>query len=274
MTRLIKEDICEIENMIETYDKLFKDQTGKTMDEIAKAAAGLRRLAKHRPVSVIPVTSGLGIIDTFADMVAVILKYIKVDAKSTEHTDVSGLKEAYDNESKIVFMADDDTFLATSLYGCAMSDNGDATGRGFATALLEAMRYRKIDPQEQKILILGAGPVGSAAVETMIDAKAVPVVYDPDTEKLKQLKQIYNDNVVCLEVPPQYIQYRFILDASTAGDIIGEDDVTGDTVIAAPGMPCAATREACQKACVIHNPLELGVITMYYQVIAQIQKSC
>jgi pyrrolysine biosynthesis protein PylD len=48
--------------------------------------------------------------------------------------------------------------------------------------------------------------------------------------------------------------------------------VTDKTIIAAPGMPCGVCPEAREKATVIHNPLELGIMTMYFDCIKKFEE--
>ena len=74
-----------------------------------------------------------------------------------------------------------------------------------------------------------------------------------------------------LEKPPILKEYKYIYNATTSAGFITADDVSADTVISAPGMPCGITKEACGIATVIHNSLELGVITMYYECVRIIE---
>ncbi|MDD2414944.1 MAG: 3-methylornithyl-N6-L-lysine dehydrogenase PylD [Eubacteriaceae bacterium] len=270
MTRLFKTDIDTITAQMNTYDSIFQKQTGYTMEEIARKAANIHDFPQKPSVAAIPVTSGLGIISGFAQTVAAILHHCHVDAEATPRSDVTGLQLACQNGRQIAFMADDDTFTAIGTSKPLLSDNGYATGQGFATALCAAMKSRGIAPRGKEALVLGAGPVGTAAAQTLMKAKMKVAVYDIDIRKSQRLAETIRADH-CLQETPDYRSYRYIVDATTAGDFIDDQDVTPDTIIAAPGMPRGVSDAACQKATVIHNTLELGVMTMYYQCVRQME---
>lgn len=269
MTRLVHKDIFEINKKIKVYDEeIFKNQTGHSMREIAGIAANVGNADPDLSVASITVTSGLGEITDFARMNVAILQHCGVDAEEMELSDVAGIQEAIRKKKDLILMADDDVFSLFGIGISAESDNGDATGTGYAAALIEAIKHRGVSIKNQKVLILGAGPVGLAAARYIRRAGAVPCIYDIDIDKAQTVAETI-DGAVLLDSKPIYRDYPYILDATTAGDLITEEDVTTDTIISAPGVPCIATKEAAQVATVIHNPLELGVITMYYQCLSQ-----
>lgn len=270
MTRLVCKDICQIKQTIKAYDQLFLTQTGGTMAEIAKKAVGLSKEVKDVKAATVTVTSGLGVISGFAGMVAEILRHCGVEAAEMNTPDVGGIQEAFMKDMDIIFMADDDIFSAFGTGIKVQSDNGYATGIGYAAALIEAMKNRGISVKREKILVLGAGPVGDAAVSYFIKEGAVPCIFDLNLEKARALCKQHK-GAVLLEQLQDYKTYPFILDASTAKEIINKEDVTKNTIISAPGMPCAASASAAEIVTVIHNPLELGVITMYYDCLKQLE---
>ena len=271
MTRLVESDIDSIEEGLQEYDKIFAEQTGCTLEEVARKAAGIRGKIRRRKTAVIPVTSGLGVIGGFAQAEAAILKHCGIETLVTDKADVGGIWEAYENSCELAFLADDDTYVAVGIGSTARSENGEATGRGYAAALAASMEKREISPAGNKVLILGAGPVGSAAARYLAENGAIPVICDLDESKSRNLAgKIEGAQMVPADVTVG--DYAFIVDATTAGDIIDEEDVSEDTVIAAPGMPCGVTQKAAEKAIVIHNPLELGTLTMYFQCISQLEE--
>ena len=118
--------------------------------------------------------------------------------------------------------------------------------------------------------MLGASNVGGAAVRYLLK-KGFPVdVYDTDSHILEK-SESRCEGLTKLKKAPTLKDYKYIYDATTAADIITAEDVSADTIITAPGMPCGITEEACHTAVVIHNPLELGVITMYYTCIKNME---
>ncbi|KGK88343.1 hypothetical protein DP73_12670 [Desulfosporosinus sp. HMP52] len=270
MTRLLESDIDLIETQLQNYENLFIRQTGCTMEEIAQKAVGLRENTKRIKTAVISVTSGLGIIAGFSQAVGAILRHHRVETLITEKTDVAGLQQAYLSKCGIAFLADDCVCAALGIGSAVQSDNGWATGRAFAAAIIEAMRKKGINPLQEPVLIIGAGPVGEAAAHYIAEQQAIPVICDLDNNKAACLAATL-DHSAWVSSPAPIRQFSYIIDAGTTRDFITEEDVTEKTIIAAPGMPCGATAAAREKAMVIHNPLELGIITMYFDCMKQLE---
>lgn len=271
MTRLAEADIDTIEKELKAYDRLFRSQTGYTLEEIACQAAGIRGKVRKRKTAAISVTSGMGIIGGFAQTEAAILRHCGIETFVSDKPDVGGIWEAYEEGCELAFLADDDSYVAVGIGNTARSENGEATGRGYGAALAAAIRKRGKSLPGSKVLILGAGPVGGAAARYLAETGAIPVICDLDEEKSQGLAgQIAQAQAVPAET--KIGEYTFIVDATTAANIIDEKDVSEDTLIAAPGMPCGITEKAKEKAIVIHNPLELGTLTMYFACISQLEE--
>lgn len=270
MSRLETSDIDFIKAQIQAYDNHFRRQTGHNMAEIAKKAVGFTQKDSVIKTAVIPVTGGLGMITGFSQAVGAILGYCGAEVLLTEKTDVAGLQQAFLAKCRLAFLADDDVCAALGIGDAAHSDNGWATGRGFAAALTETMKKQGINPAKQRVLIIGAGPVGQAAAEYIAEQNAVPVICDLDNHKASALAASLR-NSQWLPAPAPVQEYDFIVDASPAGNFITEKEVSAKTIIAAPGMPCGATAEAMERATVIHNPLELGIMTMYFDCMKQLE---
>jgi pyrrolysine biosynthesis protein PylD len=268
MTRLVESDIDHISRQIKEYDEKFSQQTGYSMEEIAKIAVGIKDKIIKKKVAVVPVTSGLGIIGGFSFSVAEILRHCGIETIVTEKTDVAGIQEAYQSDSEVIFMADDDICAAFCLDKKIQSDNGYATGIGFAAALHMAAG----DLTGEEVLILGAGPVGFAAASYISDVGGTPVIYDLQNEKAQKLA----DRLPSAKAPKQcneLKEYKYIIDASTSGGFISKDDVSHETIIASPGMPIGVKDEVMDIATVIYNPLELGIMTMYFDCINKLEGS-
>lgn len=256
MTRLKESDIIATGKSLAAYDRILKGQTGKTLFELACHAAGRTPDISQLKAAAVPVTTGIGLIGGFADAVAEIAGYLGARAFVTENTDMAGMEEACAKKADILFMADDNTFGAFNLKKGICSDNGSATGRGFAAALEQAAGVCG-----QPVLVLGGGPVGQAAVQYFLEKKAKVFIYDLDIYKAGKIKENFPE-VTMLEAW-QHRCWNRIFDATTAGGFIPPTCVTDETVIAAPGMPLGVPPETgrkCRK--VIHNTLELGVATM------------
>lgn len=256
MTRLKEDDIDTLVARIASYNKELQKQVGSTLAEIAKYSVGFKGKRNFK-TAVIPVTTGLGIIKGFSETVCGILRYCGVDAFVTETTDVGGIQEAYRREADIVFLADDDVASAFTVKARHYSDNGEATGRSFAAALELGMK------QDSDVLILGIGPVGQAAARYLKEKGKKVWIYDIDETKAAEYVQREGGMQQFDDISRMH-EFSYIIDATTAADVISSSDVSAQTVIAAPGMPLGVEKEALNIATVIHNPLELGILAMYY----------
>lgn len=270
MTRLVEEDIYTLLINLKTYDGTVKQQTGMALLDIAMYAVGRKKPLRRLKTAVIPVTSGLGIIDGFSDTVCGILHYCGIDAFVTESTDVGGIQEAYRAGAEIIFLADDAVCSAFSLKKGVYSDNGYATGIGFAAALERTMHKR--GEGEKKVLVLGLGPVGRAAAEYLQTCGCNVWVHDKNPLTTQAFLTSHSE-IRQLEEGMDKKTFCYIYDATPVAHVIGEDDVTENSVIAAPGMPLGVDEDARKIATVIHNPLELGILTMYCDCLKQMEET-
>lgn len=267
MTRLVEKDVYDIGNEMEAYDRMFGLQTGTTMLAVAKRAMNVEYLPMNRKIAVVPVTSGLGIIGGFSQALVSIFKHYELNAYATKKSDVGGILEAYEKKADMIIMADDDNFIMFNIKNNSYAENGYCTGRSFAQALYQALG----EPvQSEEILVLGAGPVGSAAAIRLEELGQIPVVYDIDKEKAKALAmQLISGYQVEHMVMSQY---RGIIDGTTAGGFIRVKDIRRDGIISAPGVPLGVAPEVLEKIPVIHNTLELGTLAMFCQCINMEEK--
>ncbi|MEL7563364.1 MAG: 3-methylornithyl-N6-L-lysine dehydrogenase PylD [Dehalobacterium sp.] len=263
MTRLTEKDIDGLGLGLTGYEIELFHKTGMTLAEIGCFAAGISvknftEAAKSYRVSVVPITAGKGVIGGFAQSVESIIKKLNFPVSVTNNADVSGLFEAVTKGSDIVFMADDDRFIALNLRTKKLVDNGDATGKGYVAALYGMAKGLK----ECDVLVLGYGPVGSHAVDFLIELGAKVAVYDHDPEKAKQIR----NSKIKIESDLQQAlpNYPYLLDATPGKAFISFRDLHPEAVIAAPGIPLGIDFEAYErcKERLIHDPLQIGVATM------------
>lgn len=211
---------------------------------------------KNTKVACIPITSGDGIIGDFCETCALILReFADVDAFVTEMTDVAGLNEAILKKADMVFMADDNACLCRNLNTGATSDNGYATGRGFAS-LLYLGAGEKIDDE---VLILGAGKVGASAWHFLAERGVALRWYD-----LLEEKNAHGMDPGLLEKTWSRRDWRFIVDATTAPALIDACHVRPGAQISAPGIPFGLTEAALQKSeMVFRDELPTGIMVMF-----------
>lgn len=275
MTRLQERDIESILAQMKEYNGELLAKTGYSLSGIAAHAVG--RLSADVPdpglIAVVPMTCGMGVINGFAETVAGILGFLGMRTFVPASSDVKGFAEALERQAEIIFMADEERFIAVHLKTGRLSDNGEATGRGFAAALDCLTGGLK----ERDVLILGAGPVGRAAAFAVLDFGGHAHVLDKDltvSEKLAQdiLCQRGRSIGIESELDAALGKHRAIVVACPEGGLIRPEHLHGDTYIAAPGVPLGIQDQAMKKVegRLVHDPLQLGVATMLYEIIAKI----
>lgn len=278
MTRLQTEDIRHITSRLADYSRDLETKTGRSLPEIACHAWGVTgdRFMERRhlkKISVVPVTAGLGIISRFSDTVAAILTFLGCRAAVTDRADVAGLAEAVESGSDAVMMADDDRFVAIDLRTRQVTDNADATGRGFAAAL-DGLAGRIRD---RDVLVMGCGPVGAAGALRLTSLGARVALLDPDGSAAERVKHAvtrqYPNRGVTIEtdLDTALSRYRCILEATPAKDTIPRDRVTPDMRVAAPGVPpgVSAGAAALLGPHLVHDTLEIGVAAMAAALVCE-----
>lgn len=281
MTRLTATDLSELAQTLPLYDTRLKASTGLTLSGLAGLAAGLDEsnfmaATSWTRMAVVPFSTGQGIITGFAESVAAILEYLGFEALVTINQDVSGLAEAFERRADVIFMADDDRFVAINVRTNLVVDNAKATGRVFALAL-EAMAGYLVAGglAAQETLIIGCGRVGQAAAWTLAAINAGLVLYDIDPHQSGYLAAALRGQGFPVLIAPDLEQAlagrSYIIDASPAAGIIAELHLTPSTFVAAPGVPLGLTPDAARTlgTRLIHDPLTLGVAAMAVMVVAK-----
>lgn len=270
MTRLRADDICNVNAELMDYNQQLVHTVGKSLAEIAvhslnKKLEDFAGRYDLYTVGVIPVSCGEGIISGFSLTVQKIVEFLGFRSFVTEDKDVGGLAEAVRKGANIIFLADDDNFVAINIVSGKVSDNGEATGRGYAAALdLMAGGLNK-----RTVLLIGAGPVGTGAATFMTGRGARVLVYDIDGDKVEKLRQALPEAEAASELNEALVQARLIIEATPAADIIDQKYIFQDTMIAAPGIPLGLNRE-CKNIIggrLVHDVLEIGVASMLFAVL-------
>jgi pyrrolysine biosynthesis protein PylD len=270
MTRLREEDISHIPLNLNEYNKKLLKDTGKSLGGIAAYAAGTAKeiiynLWQDIPAAVIPITCGEGIINGFSISVQRIIDFLGFSAFVTDQKDVGGLAEAVEKGAKIIFLADDNRFVAINILTGKVVDNGEATGKGYAAALdLLSGGLR-----DKQVLLIGAGPVGTGASGFMSTHGAKVFVYDINREQAEKLKKNLPEVEIINNFYEALSQYDLLFDASPAEGIIGKEQLGEHMMISAPGIPLGLTRECLPLVShrLIHDALEIGVATMLFDVL-------
>lgn len=277
MTRLKVNDIKDISKQLQDYDEELLRKTGRTLLGIACHAVGveeeaIRPCLEGAQAAVVPITSGQGVIKGFSAAVAAILKQIGMPVFVTSHGDVEGTAEAFARGALLLFMADDNRFAVFDLKSRSVVDNAAATGKGFAAGL----DLMSGGAAGKDVLVLGCGPVGSAAVERLLGYGAKVAVYDIEASISRRVAQRMEEQFhIGIKIETNLEQvlpgYRLIIDATNVGNIIPGEAISPRTFIAAPGMPLGLTPGAVEKVPgrLLHDPLQIGAAAMAVEAIAK-----
>ena len=263
MTRLTSKDMPGIAANLDEYDAALFSKTGFNLRGLACGAGGgdeaeFSRRAASRKAAVVPLSGGEGVIAGFCEAVQRILAHLGCDAAVTRQSDAAGFEEAYAKRSDLIFLADDDRFLAVNTRALKVVNNAEATGMGFAWGL-----HRMAGGVAGKpALVLGLGPVGRAAVSTLLSLGADVWVHDILPDKVRQVSGVPVKMEADLKTALK--RHHLILDATPAGHILRSGDIRPNTYVSAPGVPHGLTAGALEKIAgrLLHDRLEIGVAVM------------
>jgi pyrrolysine biosynthesis protein PylD len=164
-----------------------------------------------------------------------------------------------------LLLADDERFVALHIRSRSIADNAVCTGQAFATGL--GLMAGSLKGRE--VLVIGCGPVGRSATQTLIRMGARVSVYDVQAEPLMEWVKTIGQNTdskiqIIKTLEPALQRHQLILDASPAANLIHAHHITPDTYISAPGFPCGLDAEAQARLSgrFLQDPLQLGVATM------------
>ncbi|WII07250.1 3-methylornithyl-N6-L-lysine dehydrogenase PylD [Methanomassiliicoccales archaeon LGM-RCC1] len=258
MTRLTPDLIEGVPDDKLDLDSRLMKMCGKTVKQLALEGAGVDHdvdFSKVR-VAVVPITSGMGVISGFSKSVDAIVKRLGMDSYVTAGTDVNGFQQGILDKVDMIMMADDAMFVAYNVHEARSTNNSWGTAMGYAVALKNAAD----GVQGKDVLVIGAGLVGTEAVQILKGWGANVSVTDIKFEKAKALEQRFG--VKALEdVEAALAAHKYILNAAPAifpGRLIQEG-----AVISTPGVPHYFDEESRKKAkAIIHDPLEIGTAMM------------
>jgi len=278
LTRLKQNDVAEIPTSIEGYDAELVKITGCSLRELAASAVGMgmgmsmsmsEDYAQKLNVAVIPMTCGQGVIEGFVESVASIIGYLGYNAVITKSRDAGGVAEAVQNGAEVLFMADDDRFVAVNLRTGKVSDNGEATGKGYVAGLL----HMSNGLEGKKVLVIGAGPVGTGAALALMRVGAVVSIYDIDLSASQRLSEVLKIQGYAVKIETDLDEalngHCILLDACPAAEFITPRHISENTMLAAPGIPLGVQASGVAQLSnrLLHDPLQIGVATMMFDVL-------
>jgi pyrrolysine biosynthesis protein PylD len=261
MTRLTKEMIEEIEGDLEITEHRLRKAIGMDLRSLALRAVGLEADADVSKFSaaIVPVTSGLGVTPGFVSSVATILARLGMEAAVTNATDVAGMAEGIRMGSDMVFMADDNVFMAHPVGTWEVIDNAACTALGFVQALEEAADGLG----GKEVVVIGLGRVGSFAVAELLARGARPIGVDIDPRALMRARDRFG--IPCSgdlkRVMPAADLVVHACPAPVRGELVKEG-----AIISAPGVPCGFDAIGYGRAgLIMHDMLPTGVAVMAAQ---------
>jgi pyrrolysine biosynthesis protein PylD len=278
MTRLLSDDIAGISAGLNEYDTELLAKTGHSLRGLACYAVGLREeeisvaMPKVR-IGVVPIAWGKGVIGGFSKTTHDILQHLGFQTFITSDPNVSGLAQALAQGADIIFLSDDDDFVALNVECRQVVENGQATGKGFAAGL----NLMTGGLQGQKTLVMGCGPVGGSAAMALAKYGARVSVYDIDSSRSHQLASEMGARLnmkinARLDLKKALSQHSIIVEATNSANTILAEDLAVAVYIAAPGMPLGLAPEARKKVSerLLHDPLQIGVAIMGMAALKQI----
>jgi pyrrolysine biosynthesis protein PylD len=264
MTRLKSDWISDIQNNIDRYDIELKAKLGFGLMELACLAVDLQKeelesKMKTDKIYIIPITSGQGEIGHFAESIKAIIDKMGFNSTITKATDVAGYYEAIIDGANVIFMADDNEFIAMNLKSGIIINNNEATAKGFFAAFRTI--YEKIPKEARKVALLGAGKVGSIVLKLMAESNIDISVLEIDSDIKRSLQEKKYKIIENLE---ELINYDLIFDASSQGDFIQKRMLKNGVWFIGPGVPISLSSDAIleNQERIIHDYLPIGVSTM------------
>jgi len=260
MTRLTEDAVKDIPSKISSLDHELEKRLGMDMRNFAchamNVAAEKINFSDYK-AAIVPVTSGKGIIGGFSRSVAAAVETMGLRSFVTEACDVAGISEAFSSDADIIFMADDERFIALNTKTRSFSDNIWSTAKGYVTAL----RIAEKGLEGKKVLVIGAGRVGTEAVKILMKEGAAVEVTDILPHKAKALESGFAGVKAIPNVEQAIKDNRLILNASPG--LISGKLIREGAVISSPGVPYAFDDEGEKRAkVIIHDVLSLGVAVM------------
>lgn len=260
MTRLTSYMIKDVPFSSSERDADLVRTLGMTLKGLAYEAVGIdpRQLSMEEfTAAAVPVTSGMGATEGFSNSVCAIVEHLGMSAFVTDRTDVAGFSDAISAGADVVFMADDEEFIAFNTRSRTFSNNIRSTALGYFTALRVAAGGLK----GKEVLLIGAGRVGTYAAELLHRAQAEVTVVDINRSRAEALRNVHENFVVRDDLEAAVMESSLIFNASPAR--IPGKWIREKAIISSPGMPFSFDEEGQRRAgALIHDPLQIGVSVM------------
>lgn len=278
MTRLVSEDIDGLGVSLPEYEAVLHRLTGTGLAGIAahaqaagQGAAAYVQALQRTQIGIIPVSYGEGVIPGFAEALRDIVTFLGANAFITRQANIPGMGEAVERGATMLLLSDDDDFMALNLKEHRTSHNSTATGQGFAAAL----SLMAGGLQGRDVLIVGAGPVGSAAAAWVNSHGGHCLIYDQSPVVARQLAVTLNGAQSVDRLAPTLARCDLVIEATPATGVLRQEWLRAEHRIAAAGVPLGVEIGEVQSlqamACrhMVHDRLEIGVATMLFAGVSR-----
>ena len=273
MTRLKTEWIDYMLDGMNDYNSSLKAKTGfdlagLTMDTFGISKEKYDRLTGSLLVAAVPVTQGEGIISSFSESVAAIVRSMGFRTYISEDTDVEGIYGSILMDADVVYMADDTRYLAFSRDNGSFGENNYATALGFIMVMRAMMKKAGLDISKEKILVIGNGLVGEEAVQILLNHGIDFDMYDKDPKAVEAFRDLDTGKYV-LSSPEEIKDYRFILDFTNEGVWLKDEMLGTDVIYASPGVPLSLDEKAAERLqnTAVYDNLEIGTAMMLGEIL-------
>ena len=273
MTRLKTEWIDYMLDGMNDYNSSLKAKTGfdlagLTMDTFGISKEKYDRLTGSLLVATVPVTQGEGIISSFSESVAAIIRSMGFRTYVSEDTDVEGIYGSILMDADVVYMADDTRYLAFSRDNGSFGENNYATALGFIMVMRAMMKKAGLDISKEKILVIGNGLVGEEAVQILLNHGIDFDMYDKDPKAVEAFRDLDTGKYV-LSSPEEIKDYRFILDFTNEGGWLKDEMLGTDVIYASPGVPLSLDEKAAERLqnTAVYDNLEIGTAMMLGEIL-------
>jgi pyrrolysine biosynthesis protein PylD len=262
MTRLTEDDVRALSAELQRFEDGLREVAGVGLRELAMRTLSNDPVCvplRGARVAAVPISTGQGQIPGFTDCVCAILTHLGCEAWVTRQPDVRGIQEAAGAAAQVLFLADDDRFIALNILNGRCVDDDPATADGYVAALQEAAGGLV----GRDVLLLGLGPVGRAAARRLVSRGARVSVVEPDVQRLESMLAT-GVKLEPVAFEEGLARCDLIYDATPAAGLVDVDQVRETMIAAVPGIPSAFTpaAQALLGPRHIHEPLAIGVAVM------------
>jgi pyrrolysine biosynthesis protein PylD len=182
-----------------------------------------------------------------------------------EAADIDGLYRAWEHGADVVFLADDERYIALNFRNGMCCENNAATAYGFMAAL-EEMAGGPGSLRRRSVLLCGCGKVGSVAAKALRQAGAALTLYDKDMLAARRIKT--NADRVITD-PKDIAAFPYILDATDTGAWLTADMLREGALVSAPGTPLSLAFDTSDRPDIrlFHDTLHTGTLVMLETVL-------